>query len=82
MAPVEPEEDACGVEDDGVDDADDDVRYAIAIEVFRAEVETARVEVADHPAEDLPVVKSDTTGREDEGQDCSRRCERMGKGLH
>lgn len=56
MAPVEPEENACGVEDDGVGDADDDVGYAIAIEVLRAEVETAWVEVADHFAEDMLVV--------------------------
>lgn len=85
MAPVQPEEDACGVEDNGVDDADDDVGYAVAIEVLGAKVETAWVEVADHPGGYIASVakaETHTNGRVDRGQDSSRRREHIGEGLH
>ncbi len=85
MAPVQPEEDACGVEDNGIDDADDDVGYAVAIEVFRAEVETAWIEVADHLGGSIASVaraETHTTGRVDGGQDCNRRREHIGEELH
>jgi len=85
MAPVEPEENACGIEDDGVSDADDNVGYTVAIEILGAEVETAWVEVADHVAEAILIVsraERHTTGRAGEGQDCSRSCTRISERVH
>ena len=45
MLAVYPGEEARGVEEEGVDDDEDDVGDAIAVEVFGPEVESAWVEV-------------------------------------
>lgn len=47
---MKPKEYACRVEDNGVYDADHNIRYAVAIEILGAEIETAWIEVADHLA--------------------------------
>lgn len=45
---IEPNEDDCRVEEEGVGDAEDDIGYSIAVEVLGPEIETAGIEV-DHP---------------------------------
>ena len=45
MFSIDPEENACGIEEEGVSDAEDDVGDAIAVEVLRAEIEASRIEI-------------------------------------
>lgn len=47
MLAVYPGEDACRVEEERIDDDEDDVGNAIAVEIFGSEVESTGVEV-DH----------------------------------
>ena len=45
---MEPKEETGSVEEDGVDNGDDDVGDAVAIEVLGAPIVASDVEVADH----------------------------------
>ena len=45
MTARDPGEEACGVEEDGIDDDEDNVGYAIAVEIFGSKVESAWVHI-------------------------------------